>query len=72
MQDSEGACWSRRPYFRRAIESFGKVQVTRPYRTLHGNHTCVTLSYAFHAPGDPGKDRAVMVVCGDLIWDELD
>jgi EAL domain-containing protein (putative c-di-GMP-specific phosphodiesterase class I) len=72
MQDSEGACWSRRPYFRRAIESFGKVQVTRPYRTLHGNHTCVTLSYAFHAPGAPGLDRDVMVVCGDLIWDELD
>jgi len=70
MQDSDGACWSRRPYFRRAIDAFGKVQVTRPYRTLHGNHTCVTLSYAFHQ--QQGEDKVLRVVCGDLIWDEFD
>ena len=70
MQDSDGACWSRRPYFRRAIDAFGKVQVTRPYRTLHGNHTCVTLSYAFHQ--QLGEHKVLRVVCGDLIWDDLD
>ena len=71
MEDTEGACWLRRPYFSRAIGSFGKVQVTRPYRTLHGNHVCVTLSYAFHAPG-PDGGKVLRVVCGDLVWEELD
>lgn len=62
---SDGACWARRPYFRRALEAIGKVQTTRPYRTLHGQHLCVTVSYAFRtAAGD------LRVVCGDLVWDE--
>lgn len=69
MSDSDGACWARRPYFRRAVEAPGKVQVTRPYRTLNGQHTCVTVSYAFHRETSAGK--ALCVVCGDLIWDEL-
>jgi EAL domain-containing protein (putative c-di-GMP-specific phosphodiesterase class I) len=69
MNDSDGACWARRPYFRRAMESAGKVQVTRPYRTLNGNHNCVTVSYAFLPQnGQPGEPR---VICGDVVWDEL-
>jgi EAL domain-containing protein (putative c-di-GMP-specific phosphodiesterase class I) len=67
MSDSEGGCWARRPYFRRAVESPGKVQVTAPYRTLHGKHTCVTVSYAFYH--QHGAQRELRVVCGDLIWD---
>lgn len=69
MNDSHGASWARRPYFRRAIEAPGKVQVTRPYRTLNGNHTCVTVSYGFHVQTGQGKETRV--VCGDIIWDGL-
>lgn len=63
MRETEGAQWGRRPYFRRAMESVGKVQVTRPYRTLHGVHQCVTVSVAYRA-GDAG----LRVVCGDIGW----
>lgn len=66
MSDTEGGCWARRPYFRRAVEAPGKVQVTAPYRTLHGKHTCVTVSYAFYH--QQGAERELRVVCGDLIW----
>ena len=66
---SDGACWSRRPYFRRATEAIGRIQTTRPYRTLHGAHICVTVSYAyFH---DTGGERELRVICGDMLWDEL-
>jgi EAL domain-containing protein (putative c-di-GMP-specific phosphodiesterase class I) len=63
MRETEGARWARRPYYRRAMESVGKVQVTRPYRTLHGAHLCVTVSVAFRATG------GLRVVCGDVVWD---
>lgn len=68
LRESEGACWSRRPYFRRAIEHIGKVQTTRPYRTLHGSHTCATLSYAYHHVENGVK--TLRVVCGDMAWRE--
>lgn len=63
MRETEGAHWGRRPYYRRATESVGKVQVTRPYRTVHGGHLCVTVSVAFRS-GEAG----LRVVCGDLGW----
>ena len=63
MRETEGAHWGRRPYFRRATESVGKVQVTRPYRTVHGGHLCVTVSVAFRS-----RDAGLRVVCGDLGW----
>lgn len=66
FRDTRGARWARRPYFRRAVAQVGKVQVTRPYRTLHGAHLCVTVSTAFRAPASQGGD--LMVVCGDLTW----
>jgi len=63
MRETQGAHWARRPYYRRAMESVGTVQVTRPYRTLHGAHLCVTVSVAFqHGDG-------LRVVCGDVAWD---
>jgi EAL domain-containing protein (putative c-di-GMP-specific phosphodiesterase class I) len=67
LRGSAGACWSRRPYFRRAIENVGRVQITRPYRTLHGNHTCVTASFAYLQLQADGS-KALRVVCGDLVW----
>lgn len=63
MRETQGSHWARRPYYRRAMESVGEVQVTRPYRTLHGAHLCVTVSVAFRASG------SLQVVCGDLGWD---
>ncbi|MET0349631.1 MAG: EAL domain-containing protein [Rhizobacter sp.] len=65
---SDGACWARRPYFRRATEAIGKVQTTRPYRTLHGKLVCVTVSYAYHHL-ENGR-RELRVVCGDMEWHE--
>jgi len=63
MRETEGAHWARRPYYRRAMESVGEVQVTRPYRTLHGAHLCVTVSVAF------GSGDRMRVVCGDVGWE---
>lgn len=57
------ARWSRRPYFRRAAESVGEIQVTRPYLSLYGARLCVTVSVAFW------QDRRLRVLCGDLDWD---
>jgi hypothetical protein len=62
MHDTRGSYCARRPYFRRALESVGRVQVTRPYRTMHGAHLCVTVSVAFRSP------EGLRVVCGDLGW----
>lgn len=66
FRDTRGARWARRPYFRRAVAAVGKVQVTRPYRTLHGAHLCVTVSTAFRAAASQGGE--IHVVCGDLSW----
>lgn len=63
MRETQGAHWARRPYYRRAMESVGRLQVTRPYRTVHGGHLCVTVSVAFRVDGE------LRVVCGDLRWD---
>jgi hypothetical protein len=68
MRDASGACWAQRPYFRRAIELPGEAQVTRPYRTLHGQHLCATVSIAFTAMIDGRAQR--QVVCGDFRWQE--
>lgn len=56
------ARWSRRPYFRRATEAVGEIQVTRPYLSLYGARLCVTVSVAFWVDG------RLRVVCGDLDW----
>jgi EAL domain-containing protein (putative c-di-GMP-specific phosphodiesterase class I) len=58
-----GARWSRRPYFRRAIEHFGQVQTTRPYLSLTTGNLCITISIAFH------QGKQTRVLCGDLHWD---
>lgn len=70
LRDTREACWSQRPYFRRAVENINKVQITRPYRTVHGQHACVTASMAFHCEID--GERHLRVVCGDMRWCEPD
>ena len=59
-----GARWSRRPYFRRAIEHFGQVQTTRPYLSATTGNLCVTISIAFH------QGKQTRVLCGDLHWNQ--
>ena len=56
------ARWARRPYFRRALDDPGVVQMTRPYLSLHGPRMCVTLSVAVPVAGRP------QVLCVDVDW----
>jgi len=60
-----GARWSRRPYFRRALQHPGKPQVTRPYVSLSSGNTCVTVSAHVLIGGHE------YVICGDVDWELL-
>lgn len=60
LEDSSGARWFRRPYFRRAIARLGRVRISRPYLSLTGAHMCVTLSVGFHT------QDGIRVLCCDL------
>ncbi len=60
LADTQGSRWSRRPYYRRAIEHFGKVQVTRPYLSISSASLCVTVSASFKLNGK------THVLCGDV------
>jgi EAL domain-containing protein (putative c-di-GMP-specific phosphodiesterase class I) len=55
-----GTNWQTKPFFRRAIEAPGKVQITRPYLSATGPKLCVTLSYALSLNG------SYHVLCVDL------
>ena len=66
MQPTEGTDWQTRPFFRRAIETPGNVQITRPYLSVTGPKLCVTLSFAFEA-----SDGSQQVLCVDLDFAEL-
>src|SRR5437762_14323296 len=66
MQPTEGTDWQARPYFRRAIETPGNVQITRPYLSVTGPKLCVTLSFACEA-----SDGSQQVLCVDLDFAEL-
>ncbi len=63
LERSGEARWARRPYFRRALDEPGVVQMTRPYLSLHGAQMCVTLSVAA-----PGPDGSLRVLCADIDW----
>ena len=54
--------WSRRDFFRRAMQDPEIVQVTRRYRSLAGYAHCVTFSIAASVNGKPA------VICGDVDW----
>lgn len=62
LTDTRGARWSRRPYFRRALEGFGRVQVTRPYLSISSASLCVTISVGFR------HQNRTLVLCGDVRW----
>jgi len=55
-----GTNWQTKPFFRRAIEQPGKVQITRPYLSAAGPKLCVTLSFALTLNG------SYHVLCADL------
>ncbi|AVZ80694.1 EAL domain-containing protein [Zoogloeaceae bacteirum Par-f-2] len=61
--DVARARWSRRPYFRRALESPGRVCVTRPYLCISSAVLCVTVSICYRVDGQR------RVLCGDVLWD---
>jgi EAL domain-containing protein (putative c-di-GMP-specific phosphodiesterase class I) len=61
LGNAAGANWSRRPYFRRAIEHPGRVQISRPYLSLATAKSCVTLSIQLRSP-----DGRLLVLCGDV------
>jgi EAL domain-containing protein (putative c-di-GMP-specific phosphodiesterase class I) len=64
LAHAEGACWAKRPYFRRAMIEPSIVQISRPYLSVAGGNLCRTLSYCrAHAPDD-----GVKVVCCDINW----
>lgn len=58
--DAAGANWHRRPYFQRAVQQPGKVQISRPYLSIRDARTCVTMSVAFEFNG------SLRVLCADL------
>jgi EAL domain-containing protein (putative c-di-GMP-specific phosphodiesterase class I) len=60
MQPRGGTSWQTKPYFRRAVEAPGRIQITRPYLSVTGPRQCVTLSLAFVAEG------GLRVLCADL------
>jgi EAL domain-containing protein (putative c-di-GMP-specific phosphodiesterase class I) len=61
LGNAAGANWSRRPYFRRAIEHPGRVQISRPYLSLATAKSCVTLSIQLRT-----RDGQLLVLCGDV------
>jgi len=65
MRPGTGTNWQTKPFFRRAIEEPGKVQITRPYLSAAGPKLCVTLSYALSLNG------LYHVLCADLDFGAL-
>lgn len=60
--DSQGAIWSRRHYFRRAMAQPGVLQTSRPYLSIVGANMCVTLSVTVQLAGK------TCVFCCDVNW----
>jgi EAL domain-containing protein (putative c-di-GMP-specific phosphodiesterase class I) len=65
MRPATGTNWQTKPFFRRAIEAPGTVQITRPYLSAAGPRLCVTLSYALTLNG------SYHVLCADLDFGAL-
>jgi len=61
LASAEGASWYSRPYFRRAKQSPGEIQISREYLSCADASMCVTLSVLVDAPQGP------MVLCCDLL-----
>jgi EAL domain-containing protein (putative c-di-GMP-specific phosphodiesterase class I) len=66
LERAGDARWARRPYFRRAVDQVGEIQVTRPYLSLFGARLCITVSVAYWLQGQ------LQVLCGDVDWSDRD
>lgn len=62
----EGARWSQREHFIKAIHSPGEAQVTRPYLSVATGRVCVTVSICVMLGGSH------VVLCGDIDWSPLE
>ena len=60
MHDASDAIWSRRLYYRKALEEPGRIQISKPYLSITEGSLCVTLSIAITTP------QGVRVLCGDI------
>lgn len=58
----DGADWSRRTYYRRAVGRPGAIQVIGPYFSQPDASMCVTLSIAIEIEGE------IWVFCTDIEW----
>jgi len=65
MQPRGGTSWQTKPYFRRAVDAPGHIQITRPYLSVTGPRQCVTLSLAYVTEG------GLRVLCADLDFTAL-
>lgn len=57
--------WQHKPYFRRAVNRPGELQITRPYLSVTGPKLCVTISLAFSGM------ETTFVLCADLDFNTL-
>lgn len=64
LQEGCSGDWFRRPYFKRALRTPGRVRVTPPYRSITGEGMCQTFSCHVHA------GSGSWVVCCDLCFEE--
>jgi EAL domain-containing protein (putative c-di-GMP-specific phosphodiesterase class I) len=60
MRATAGTNWQAKPYFRRAAEAPGQVQVCRPYLSVTGPRLCLTISLGCIVEG------ALVVACVDI------
>jgi len=65
MRPGAGTNWQAKPYFRRAAEAPGVVQVCRPYLSVTGPRLCVTISLGCIVQG------ALVVACVDIDYEAL-
>jgi EAL domain-containing protein (putative c-di-GMP-specific phosphodiesterase class I) len=63
LANGEGADWSTRKYFRTAINTPYKVQISEEYFSIPDGSMCLTLSVAFQVQDD------LQVFCCDLKWE---
>jgi len=60
-QPTNGACWSYRSYYRKAMENQGTIQVSTPYLSLRTTHFCQTLSCAIYT-----ASNQLVILCLDV------
>lgn len=65
LQPRGRTTWQHKPYFRRAVNRPGDLQITRPYLSVTGPKLCVTLSLAFVGI------ETTFVLCVDLDFNAL-